>query len=207
MKAYGNAIKKALALTLLLSLSPCAFAEGETVVDTGTTVFVNQFYNGDLSITDTGSITFQSDSRNLSVDGSLSNAGSINSAESVHVSSELNNSGSIMSKGERVNVRGNSIVNQKGGSISLNGTDYADIDADGTLENGGSISLNGTVYADIFVYGTLENSGSIEISSRGTADILTISWKITGPYPSRALGWPLPTMWKTTTPLRSRKKA
>ena len=131
------------------------------MVDTDTTVSGPQSYNGDLSITDTGSITFQPNPGDIYVDGSLNNAGSINSAESVHVSSELNNSGSIMSKGERVNVRGNSIVNQKGGSISLNGTDYADIDADGTLENGGSISLNGTVYAYIDADGTLENGGSI----------------------------------------------
>lgn len=124
MKAYGKAMKKALALScllaLLLSLSPCAFAEGETVVDTDTTVSGAQFYAGDLSIADTGSITFQPAPGQIHVNGSLSNAGSINSAEFVHASNELNNSGSISLDGKVVTISAN-----------------------GTLENSGSITAEG----------------------------------------------------------------
>ena len=196
MKAYGKAMKKALALScllaLLLSLSPCAFAEGVTVVDTAETV-IDKFCNGDLSITDTGSITFQPDPGDIYVDGSLSNAGSINSAEVVHADNELNNSGSISLDGKVVTISangtlensgsitaegedvtvygGDSIVNQKGGSISLSGTDYADIWANVTLENSGSITAGGenvSVYGDSIVN---QEGGSIEISSAGRAAV------------------------------------
>ena len=197
MKAYGKAMKKALALScllaLLLSLSPCAFAEGEIVVDTDKTVSDAQVYTGDLSITDTGSITFQPAPGPIHVSGSLSNAGSINSAKFVYAENELNNSGSISLDGKAVTISangtlensgsitaegedvtvygGDSIVNQEGGSIGLNGTGVI-IHAGDTLENSGSITAGGenvSVYGDSIVN---QEGGSIEISASKVANVI-----------------------------------
>ena len=187
MKAYGKAMKKALALScllaLLLSLSPCAFAEGVTVVDTAETV-IDKFCNGDLSITDTGSITFQPDPGDIYVDGSLSNAGSINSAEFVYAENELNNSGSISlngtgviihagdtlensgsitAEGKNVSVLGDSIVNQEGGSIEISASNTAAV-IPGKLENHGTVSVTGSA---VVFHDNVENYNTITVKENG----------------------------------------